>query len=115
MLLCSVLTCDLGDALQGGYREGEDDALAGPHPQQALADQQAGDTNLTWNRNRHSTINMTTITAATTGIQSMFNSGLALIQNPHSACQSRGSPSPRTISVTELVQEICRKCKLPRW
>lgn len=44
-----LLTCDLRDALQGGHWEGEDDALAGPHPQQALTDQQAGDTNLTWN------------------------------------------------------------------
>lgn len=55
-LLDSVLTCDLGDALQGGNREGEDDALTGPHPQQALAGQQAGDANLTWNTNRHSTV-----------------------------------------------------------
>lgn len=62
-LLYSILTCDLGDALQGGDREGEDDALAGPHPQQALTDQQAGDTNLTWNTNSHSTFNMTIIIA----------------------------------------------------
>lgn len=46
-LLYTVLTCDLGDTLQGGYRKGEDNSLIGPHPQQPLTDQQAGDTNLT--------------------------------------------------------------------
>lgn len=45
----SVQTCDLGNALQRGHREGEDDALTGAHPQQALADQQAGDTHFTCN------------------------------------------------------------------
>lgn len=45
--LHSAQTCDLGDALQRGQREGEDDALAGPHPQQALAHQQARHTNPT--------------------------------------------------------------------
>ena len=58
-----LLTCDLRDALQGGHWEGEDDALTGPHPQQALTDQQAGDTNLTWSTDTQSTINMSTITA----------------------------------------------------
>lgn len=41
------LTCDLGDSLQRGHGEGEDDALTGAHPHQALADQQAAHTHLT--------------------------------------------------------------------
>lgn len=44
-----MLTCDLWDAFQGGYREAEDEAFTGPHPQLALTDEQAGDKKLTWN------------------------------------------------------------------
>lgn len=41
-----ALTCDLRDAFQPGHRQQHDGALVGAHPEQAVADQEAGDTQL---------------------------------------------------------------------
>jgi hypothetical protein len=37
-------TCDLGDALQSGYRQQDNDTLVSAYPEQTLADEEAGDT-----------------------------------------------------------------------
>lgn len=41
--LSQNLTCDLGDAFQPRHRQQDDDTLVGAHPEQTLADQEAGD------------------------------------------------------------------------
>lgn len=41
-----VLTSDFGDALQSGHRQQNNDALVSADPQQALTDEQAGDTDM---------------------------------------------------------------------
>ena len=38
------LTCDLGDAFQPRHRQQDNNTLVGAHPEQTLADQEAGDT-----------------------------------------------------------------------
>lgn len=41
-----MLTSDFGDALQPGHGQQNNDALVSADPQQALADEQAGDTDM---------------------------------------------------------------------
>lgn len=49
-----LCTCNFGDALQLGHRQGDDNALGSSHPQQPLANQQAGNSHalLTFKRKK---------------------------------------------------------------
>ncbi len=85
-----LCTCNFGDALQLGYRQGDDNALGSSHPQQPLANQQAGNSHalLTFKRKMQMSPTLKNLSLVSLFISMQYDSIFTNIENHFPACIS---------------------------